>query len=63
MAAPTIKYLPSGLTVTFRSGPAPRPCPPGGRPRRLGRLDEAGCETTVTSLAPLLEAARSLERL
>ncbi|MGW0471091.1 SAV_2336 N-terminal domain-related protein [Streptomyces coeruleorubidus] len=25
------------------------------------RLDEAGCETTVTSLAPLLEAARSLQ--
>ncbi|MFF7789066.1 SAV_2336 N-terminal domain-related protein [Streptomyces sp. NPDC007991] len=27
------------------------------------QLDEAGCETTVTSLAPLLEAARSLEGL
>ncbi|MEU0249229.1 SAV_2336 N-terminal domain-related protein [Streptomyces sp. NPDC006235] len=27
------------------------------------QLDEAGCDTTVTSLAPLLEAARSLERL
>ncbi|GGU32769.1 SAV_2336 N-terminal domain-related protein [Streptomyces coeruleorubidus] len=25
------------------------------------QLDEAGCETTVTSLAPLLEAARSLQ--